>query len=120
MNMTTASIPTVLLFSYGTLQNKNVQMANFGRELTGREDALPGYSRGTVAIMDPEFAALSGETHYVNAAPSSNPDDAVSGIVFEITGQELAAADRYEERAEYRRISVTLRSGDRAWMYIRA
>jgi hypothetical protein len=39
----TASVPPVLLFSYGTLQKKNVQIANFGRELTGRADALPGY-----------------------------------------------------------------------------
>src|SRR5579871_1487612 len=37
---------TVLLFSYGTLQEKNVQIATFGRELTGRRDALPGYTRG--------------------------------------------------------------------------
>lgn len=26
----------VLLFSYGTLQDKAVQLANFGRELTGQ------------------------------------------------------------------------------------
>ena len=37
---------SVLLFSYGTLQDKDVQMANFGRELTGHEDALPGYALG--------------------------------------------------------------------------
>jgi len=48
------------------------------------------------------------------------PEDAVSGTVFEITEQELAAADKYEEVAEYRRISVTLRSGDEAWVYVRA
>jgi gamma-glutamylcyclotransferase (GGCT)/AIG2-like uncharacterized protein YtfP len=118
--MMTASTPTVLLFSYGTLQNKNVQIANFGRELTGREDALPGYARRMVAIIDPKAAALSGESHHANAEPSSNPEDAVSGTVFEITEQELAAADKYEEVAEYRRISVTLRSGDRAWVYVRA
>lgn len=112
--------PTVLLFSYGTLQNKNVQMANFGRELTGREDALPGYVRGVVAIADPKVRALIGESHYANVEPSSNPEDAVPGIVFEITEQELAAADKYEEAAEYRKISVTLRSGDRAWVYVRA
>ncbi|HEV3196632.1 MAG TPA: gamma-glutamylcyclotransferase family protein [Bryobacteraceae bacterium] len=112
--------PTVLLFSYGTLQYKNVQIANFGRELTGREDALPGYVRGTVGITDPRVAASSGESHYANAEPSSNPEDTVSGTVFEVTEQELAAADKYEEAARYRRISVTLRSGDRAWVYVRA
>jgi gamma-glutamylcyclotransferase (GGCT)/AIG2-like uncharacterized protein YtfP len=114
------AIPTVLLFSYGTLQNKSVQIANFGRELTGREDALPGYTRRMMAIADPKEAAWIGESHFANAEASSNQDDAVSGIVFEITEQELVAADRYEEVARYRRISVTLSSGDRAWVYVRA
>jgi gamma-glutamylcyclotransferase (GGCT)/AIG2-like uncharacterized protein YtfP len=117
--MITTSTPTVLVFSYGTLQNKKVQIANFGRELTGREDALPGYARRMVAI-DPRVVALSGESHHANVEPSSNQEDAVSGTVFEITEQELAAADKYEEVAEYRRISVTLRSGDQAWVYVRA
>ncbi len=40
-----------LLFSYGTLQNKRVQIANFGRELTGREDALPGYTRPILVTL---------------------------------------------------------------------
>src|SRR5260370_39762586 len=62
---------------------------------------------------------LSGESHYANAEPSSNPEDAVAGTVFEITEQELAAADKYEEDAQYRRILVTLRSGDQAWVYLR-
>jgi len=116
----TTSTPTVLLFSYGTLQDKKVQIANFGRELTGRQDALPGYARRMVAIIDPNVAALSGETHYANAEPSFNPEDVVSGTVFEITEQELRAADKYEEGADYRRIFVTLRSGDQAWVYLRA
>jgi gamma-glutamylcyclotransferase (GGCT)/AIG2-like uncharacterized protein YtfP len=110
----------VLLFSYGTLQDRNVQIANFGRELTGREDALPGYARGLVPINDNDVAAaLRGESHYANAELSSNPEDAVPGTVFEITEQELAAADAYEEDAEYVRIFVTLRSGAQAWVYIR-
>jgi gamma-glutamylcyclotransferase (GGCT)/AIG2-like uncharacterized protein YtfP len=112
------STPTVLLFSYGTLQNKTVQIANFGRELTGREDALPGYAVGMVPILDPNVVAASGESHYANVVPSSNPGDAVSGTVFEVTEQELAAGDEYEEGAQYGRISVTLRSGDQAWVYV--
>jgi len=102
-----ASSSTVLLFSYGTLQNRSVQIANFGRELTGREDVLPGYVRRMVAI-------------YANAEPSSDPGDAVTGTVFEISAQELAAADKYEEPADYRRIQVTLRSGVQAWVYVHA
>ncbi|HYW46113.1 MAG TPA: gamma-glutamylcyclotransferase family protein [Bryobacteraceae bacterium] len=96
-----------------------MQIANFGRELTGREDALPGYARRMVAIIDPRVMALTGESHLANVEPSSNPEDAVFGTVFEVTEQELAAADKYEEAAEYRRISVTLRAGDQAWVYVR-
>jgi hypothetical protein len=110
---------SVLLFSYGSLQNKNVQIANFGRELNGREDALPGYVRGLAPIIDPKLMASSGESHHANVVPTSNAQDVVAGTVFEITEQELAAADIYEEVAEYRRISVRLKSGDRAWVYLR-
>jgi gamma-glutamylcyclotransferase (GGCT)/AIG2-like uncharacterized protein YtfP len=118
--MTYNMTSTVLLFSYGTLQNKSVQIANFGRELAGREDALPGYVPGKVAIVDPKVIASSGESHYANVEPSSDPEDVVFGTVFEITEQELAVADKYEETAQYRRTSVTLQSGDRAWVYAKA
>ena len=96
-----------LLFSYGTLQDRSVQLSSFGRELTGRPDALPGYAR-----------RVSGP--YFNAEATSNPEDAVDGVVFEVTQQELAAADRYEEAAQYHRISAVLRSGNHAWVYVRA
>jgi hypothetical protein len=33
-----------LLFSYGTLRDRAVQRANFGRELVGHDDLLPGYA----------------------------------------------------------------------------
>jgi gamma-glutamylcyclotransferase (GGCT)/AIG2-like uncharacterized protein YtfP len=110
----------VLLFSYGTLQYRNIQMAHFGRELTGRADALTGYRRGKVAIKDAEVVASSGETHYENVLPSSDPEDAVLGMVYEITEGELAAADKYEGDADYERVMVTLRSGVRAWVYFLA
>jgi hypothetical protein len=118
--MTTTTAPNVLLFPYGTLQDKDIQIANFGRALTGREDALPGYVCRMVPLVDPRVVALSGESQYANVEPSSNPGDAVSGTVFKITEQELATTDKYEEDADYRRIWVTLRSGDQAWVYLRA
>ena len=109
----------VLLFSYGTLQDKSVQIATFGRELVGRKDALPGFTRVLLPITHGESTAR-GEAHHANAEPSPNPEDAVHGTVFEVTEQELAATDRYEEPASYRRMLVTLRSGDRAWVYVHA
>jgi hypothetical protein len=39
-------------------------------------------------------------------------------MVYEISEQELVAADKYESSTDYRRISVTLNSGVRAWVYL--
>ena len=41
---------TELLFSYGTLQQPEVQLATFGRELTGHRDAIVGYDLDYVTI----------------------------------------------------------------------
>jgi hypothetical protein len=108
----------VLLFSYGTLQDSPVQMANFGRLLSGRADLLRGYTLLPIAIDDPTVVALSGESQHT-IARRSDADDEVSGMVFEITADELAAADRYEV-ADYTRVLVTLKSGVSAWAYVAA
>ena len=118
MSLNESPSERVLLFSYGTLQYKDVQLASFGRELTGRADELPGYVRGKVAIDDPQVIAETGETHYFNAEPSQNPEASVTGTVYELSTAELASADEYEEPAGYRRILVTLRSGTKAWVYV--
>jgi len=101
----TTSAPTVLVFSYGTLQETGVQIANFGRTLSGRADALPGYETRTVG-------------RHADAVQSVDPAAAVSGTAFAITEAELALADRYEAADDYHRIAVTLRSGERAWVYV--
>jgi hypothetical protein len=112
-------IATVLIFSYGTLQDRTVQLANFGRELTGTSDSLPGYSISLIAIRDPVVVATSGKTHHAIAEHTGNRADEVPGMVFKITPDELAAADRYEV-SEYTRVQVTLKSGLRAWAYVQA
>jgi hypothetical protein len=110
---------TVLIFSYGTLQDRAVQLASFGRELSGSSDSLPGYSTSLIAIRDQGVVATSGKTHHMIAERSSNLADELPGMVFEITAEELAAADRYEV-SEYTRVEVTLKSGLQAWAYVRA
>ena len=109
----------IWLFSYGTLRQKNVQLATFGRELEGRQDALVGFARSMIAITDPEVVATSGETYHPIVARTGDPADEVDGMVFRITAAELAAADSYEV-SDYRRIAVTLKSGSEAFVYVRA
>jgi len=109
----------VQLFSYGTLQQENVQMETFGRRLSGRPDALPGHRREMVRITDPDVIAASGADHHPIVLESGDPADEVVGTVFEITEAELAAADDYEVD-DYKRVSVRLRSGMDAWVYVKA
>lgn len=49
------------LFSYGTLQQANVQLSAFGRLLNGTPDALVGFKNELVEITDPDVLAKSGE-----------------------------------------------------------
>jgi gamma-glutamylcyclotransferase (GGCT)/AIG2-like uncharacterized protein YtfP len=109
-----------LLFSYGTLQRDHVQLSTFGRLLHGERDALPGFEQKLVKIDDPEVAATTGNTHHANVTFNGRHDSRVSGTVFEVTEEELAAADDYEQRAAYQRVFATLASGKRAWVYTHA
>jgi hypothetical protein len=109
----------VYLFSYGTLQSEAVQLSSFGRRLAGAADAMPGYRQSLVEITDPAVLATSGERFHPIVEPSSDPVDEVAGTVFQVTPAELAAADAYEV-ADYARVSVRLKSGIEAWVYVRA
>ena len=109
-----------LLFSYGTLQQKDVQLSTFGRLLQGQLDELPGFELSSVRIEDPQIVAASGKTHHANVTFNGRNDSRVSGTAFEITADELVAADQYEQLASYKRIPVTLASRKRAWVYLDA
>jgi hypothetical protein len=108
---------TELLFSYGTLRQREVQLATFGRELGGYVDAIVGYELDYVTITDPQVIATSGSDRHPILRPSARPDAHVDGTVFTITDEELLAADDYEVD-DYRRIAVPLRSGPQAWVYV--
>jgi gamma-glutamylcyclotransferase (GGCT)/AIG2-like uncharacterized protein YtfP len=107
------------LFSYGTLQLENVQLATFGRRLAGQRDELAGFAQTEVAISDPAVVAASGKTHHPILSFTGRLADRVSGTVFEVTDAELAQADAYEVD-DYRRVAVTLASGAKAWVYVGA
>ena len=108
---------TELLFSYGTLRQRDVQLSTFGRELDGRPDTIVGYDLDYITITDPHVIATSGSDRHPILKPTNRADAAVEGTVFAISEAELAAADEYEVD-NYRRIAVPLRSGDQAWVYV--
>ena len=106
------------LFSYGTLQNADVQLATFGR-LDGAPDELVGFRQEAHKVTDAGFLAKGGDPWQVIVVRSGNSADRVRGWAFMITEAELAAADIYEPSG-YRRIETILASGVRAWVYARS
>ncbi len=108
---------TQLLFSYGTLRQREVQLSTFGWELDGRPDAIVGYELDYVTITDPHVVATSGSDRHPILRPSDRAGAAIEGTVFAINEADLAAADEYEVD-DYVRVAVPLRSGEQAWVYI--
>jgi gamma-glutamylcyclotransferase (GGCT)/AIG2-like uncharacterized protein YtfP len=106
----------VWLFSYGTLRQRDVQLATFGRELQGEPDVLEGYVLGKVLIRDEGVVATSGLAEHLILRPG---EGAIEGVAFAVTPAELEAADAYETD-DYARIEATLKSGRRAFVYVAA
>ncbi|WP_348800273.1 gamma-glutamylcyclotransferase family protein [Flavobacterium adhaerens] len=100
------------IFSYGTLQSKEIQKQVFNRVLSGTPDQLLGYTLKDLKIEE-EF----GIEDYFVAVPSDNPSDSIKGIVYSISELDLAKADQFESNA-YQRLQITLKSGTVAWIYI--
>ena len=101
------------LFSYGTLQQKNVQIETFGRKLKGVKDTLLGYCLSEIEIKDVAVIKASGKIFHPILRFTGNSRDEVSGTVFEITKEELQQADEYEVK-EYQRVMAKLKSEETA------
>lgn len=106
----------IALFSYGTLQQREVQLATYGRPLDGESDVLLGYRLEQVVIDDPRVVGVSGKQIHTIARSSGDPSDRISGVVFLLTQAELDATDSYETDA-YTRVEAVLQSGRAAWVY---
>ncbi len=110
---------TEFLFSYGTLQLETVQMATFGRLLTGRRDVLTGFEESLLKIEDPAVISISGKSQHTIAKFTGRTSDTISGIVYAVTPEEIQKADKYEVAA-CQRVAVVLQSGIKAWVYVDA
>ncbi len=107
------------LFSYGTLRLPAVQLAHFGRLLAGTEDRLPHHRIEWLRITNPKVVATSGTDSHPILRYSAVAADFVEGTVFEVSDEELAAADLYEV-GDYERVLLRLESGLHAWVYAAA
>ncbi|MDC6387578.1 gamma-glutamylcyclotransferase [Maribacter sp. PR1] len=95
------------MFTYGTLQEKEIQLGVFSRLLGGFDDTLHGHR-----ISDHKVAG-----RYPTLELTENTQDQISGKVYILTDEELKKADFYEGEA-YNRIEVILSSGRKAWTYL--
>nr|WP_262886022.1 gamma-glutamylcyclotransferase family protein [Muriicola jejuensis] len=98
---------TAYLFSYGTLQESDVQKMIFSRTLRGIKDSLRSHT-----LSEEMVGGL-----YPTIRSSENTDDSVHGFVYVISEEELTLVDAYEGEA-YERKHVTLESGIKAWVYL--
>src|SRR5690349_21073981 len=104
------------LFSYGTLQQKDVQLKLFGRELKMSKDILKGYQNAPIEITDEAFLKTGASKKQRIAIQTNQEKDFIEGSVLEITEDELIRSDSYEPK-NYKRVEVVLESGKNAWVY---
>lgn len=93
------------LFSYGTLQNPEVQVEAIGRTVTGTRDVLKGYQKTTIEVNGGAYSIL---------VPGN---EEIVGVVLDLSEKELDELDIFETSA-FRRVEVTLESGTKAWVYM--
>jgi len=82
----------IFLFSYGTLQQPEVQQALFGRVLDTHLDVLPGHALSWLHITNLAVIAQSGRDRHPILTPSPEPHAAVTGSVMRLTSAELEQA----------------------------
>ena len=99
------------LFAYGNLREEDIQETVFGRILSGVPETLMGYVVKEIKIEE-EYGI---ETYPIIEA-TENKEDTISGMVYEVSFQELQLADRYEGK-HYNRIKVQLQSNQTAWAF---
>ncbi len=95
----------ILLFTYGTLQEPEIQSQIIGRNVNGQSDMLRGYRMEKI-----------GDEGVFYPIIYKTGNDTIEGAVLEITEQELTKTDFYEGPL-YQRSEVVLESGTKAWVY---
>ena len=118
-NPETGGCSVPYLFSYGTLQQEEVQLSTFDRKLKGAPDTLIGYVIAGVRINNPGVVEISSKEFHPIARKTVAFNHRIPGAVFEVTEEELKHSDSYEVDA-YKRVETVLASGKSAWVYVEA
>lgn len=87
--------------------------------MTGFNDCLALYTVGRLRITDQRVLRESGKEFHPILQYTGKSCDEVSGTVFELSSEEIAAANDYEV-AEYQRVRARLKSGRCCWIYAAA
>lgn len=95
------------LFTYGTLQEKQVQLDVFGHLMEGHPDGLLGFKKLENAVYG-QFPVV---------IQTQDAKDKVKGTVYTLSLTDLEKADEYETEV-YKREKFPLESGLEAWVYI--
>ncbi|WP_422082242.1 gamma-glutamylcyclotransferase family protein [Ulvibacterium sp.] len=99
--------PTEYLFTYGTLQDDEIQLNLFKRKLKGDKETLEGF----LLFQNKVYG------RYPTVHKTNDSMDMVEGMVYKITSLELKKVDVYEGDG-YERHKVVLASGKTAWAYM--
>ncbi|WP_165395264.1 gamma-glutamylcyclotransferase family protein [Flagellimonas allohymeniacidonis] len=95
------------LFTYGTLQDAQVQIYVFGKPLIGSIDVLTGFQKTDAAVYQ----------RYPLVIKTNQQEHEVEGVAYEVSEIDLKKADIYETSA-YKREKFQLKSGKWAWVYV--
>jgi hypothetical protein len=98
---------TEFLFAYGVLVDPRVQSKIMGRYTRGSPDLLVGFRFLNVDINGEQYSVLSPD-----------PNSTITGVVLGLEPDELKMFDMYVGD-KYRRRQLSLRSGKRAWVYLK-
>jgi len=108
-----------LLFSYGTLRLKKVQLESFGRKLNGTKEILTGYKLEQLEITNKAVLNKSQLNFHPIAVPTQDPNDQIIGTLYEISKEELKQADLYEVN-DYKRVKATFHSDKQGWVCVKS
>ena len=84
------------IFSYGTLQQMNVQLEILGKTLVGAEDIIEGYYTEYLEIKDLSVLKASQNKMHPIIYVTGNRVYKVFGTLFSITEKDLLNIDCYE------------------------